>query len=746
MLNGRFENCYGIKEFDLTNISFASCNVALIYAPNGVMKSSFAHVFDDISKGNPTKDRIFHSEVSAYSITHYTSQYTYSSTNPNVTPSNRIYVVNSFVEKFEFTKETVGTLLADETTRNSYNVLISRFSDEIRLIEEKLRSLSGITKPQIKNKLLSDLELLDTSDWTDIIEKIHDLLLEDQRYTFWEDCKYSELFSDKAIEIYNKREFKTHISEYIDELNLLLSDNPILSEKFTDQRAEKLGKELGGSNLFAAQHTIHLRDGQTVIHSLEEWNSILKVQLDTIYSNQALSTVFSKLKTLLSKNAEVVRVREILAEHREIIPFLDDITALKKQFWIYCFKNLDRPFEEYYENISRYSTQMKNLYEQAAAQSQRWTSVVEEFNRRFKVPFKVKIQNKANFLLKDETPNLIFDYSRGTGTARQNANLQKDDLMISLSMGEKRALYLLYILFDLERIRQQASAGGGQFLIVADDIADSFDYKNKYAIIEYLNDLAKTPGIDSLILTHNFDFYRTVKLRLGVSRPNCYIAQRNENGIVTMTQFKYQKDFFKQVIIENIKNGNIDDDNKKKLLISSIPFYRNLSEYSGREIDYKKLTCFLHIKTQPLDTLNLTLSDIWQIVSQYLDNVSWGGTDENFYSAIQRIASGCVTNTTNEVLLDNKLVISIAIRLKAEDFLRQKLQSNGRQCSDSSSNQTREWYNQALDLLTQEQKEVIDEVNLITPENIHLNAFMFEPLIDISDWTLKDLYNKVCNL
>ena len=127
--------------------------------------------------------------------------------------------------------------------------------------------------------------------------------------------------------------------------------------------------------------------------------------------------------------------------------------------------------------------------------------------------------------------------------------------MLSLSTGEKRALYLLYVLFDLERIRQRASAGGGQFLIIADDIADSFDYKNKYAIIEYLNDLANTNGIDLLMLTHNFDFYRTIKMRLRVSRSNCFIAQRDEEGVVSMTVFRYQKDFFKQVIVAEIKDG-----------------------------------------------------------------------------------------------------------------------------------------------------------------------------------------------
>lgn len=298
---------------------------------------------------------------------------------------------------------------------------------------------------------------------------------------------------------------------------------------------------------------------------------------------------------MLTSNGEVSRLRDIIVAHREIIPALSDIPALKVQTWLDCFSKLDMSFDDYYRNISQYTAQIKVLYEQASAQSARWQTVVNKFNRRFRVPFEVRIENKANFLLKDEAPNLSFKYTRGM-IAQQSATLKKDDLMVSLSTGEKRALYLLYILFDLERIRQQATAGGGQFLIVADDIADSFDYKNKYAIIEYLNDLGNTSGIDLLILTHNFDFYRTVKLRLGVARNHCYIAQRDEEGIVSITEFKYQKDFFKNVVIKDIKDGNIINDDKKKLLISSIPFYRNLCEYSGKEVEYSRLTCFLHLK------------------------------------------------------------------------------------------------------------------------------------------------------
>ena len=121
MLNGHFENCYGLKRFNLPNINFSRCNKALIYAPNGVMKSSLSKVFDDISKGSATSDRIFQNVISSYSVTHYTSQYVFSSANATQLPAtDKVYVVNTFNNSFEFTKETVSTLLADETTRNDY--------------------------------------------------------------------------------------------------------------------------------------------------------------------------------------------------------------------------------------------------------------------------------------------------------------------------------------------------------------------------------------------------------------------------------------------------------------------------------------------------------------------------------------------------------------------------------------------------------------------------------------------------
>ena len=158
---------------------------------------------------------------------------------------------------------------------------------------------------------------------------------------------------------------------------------------------------------------VYKRQGRQV-NNLAEWKELVQQELDQLYQTPTLAKTFEKLKKLFSKNAESAKVREIIVAHREIIPLLRDIATLKKQTWCNCFERLERPFMEYYKIIADFKEEIHNLYEKASAQSERWVEVVSEFNRRFRVPFTVKITNKSNFVLKDEAPNIEFEYTRGT--------------------------------------------------------------------------------------------------------------------------------------------------------------------------------------------------------------------------------------------------------------------------------------------------------------------------------------------
>jgi ABC-type lipoprotein export system ATPase subunit len=112
-------------------------------------------------------------------------------------------------------------------------------------------------------------------------------------------------------------------------------------------------------------------------------------------------------------------------------------------------------------------------------------------------------------------------------TDTDKKNLKREELLRVLSQGERRALYILNVIFE---IRGRKNAGQKTLLIV-DDIADSFDYRNKYAIVEYLKDISEDANFFQIILTHNFDFFRTIQRRGVVSYKQCLISSKTDLGI-----------------------------------------------------------------------------------------------------------------------------------------------------------------------------------------------------------------------
>ena len=132
--------------------------------------------------------------------------------------------------------------------------------------------------------------------------------------------------------------------------------------------------------------------------------------------------------------------------------------------------------------------------------------MIDIFNSRFFVPFQLIPKNRISVILGDE-PILHLGF-----TFKENgdeADVEKQTLMKTLSTGEKKALYILNIIFEVEARRK----ANQETLFIADDIADSFDYRNKYAIIQYLLDIAEGEHFKQILLTHNFDFFRTVNSR-----------------------------------------------------------------------------------------------------------------------------------------------------------------------------------------------------------------------------------------
>lgn len=290
---------------------------------------------------------------------------------------------------------------------------------------------------------------------------------------------------------------------------------------------------------------------------------------------------------------------------------------------------------------------------------------------------------------------------------------------------------------------------GKEKIIILDDISESFDYKNKYAIIEYINDISEYQNSDGekifkiLLLTHNFDFYRTVASRI-TTKNNAYIAYSN-TGTIHLEKGQYTKNIFGHYK-KLLKKGICDN-----IMVASIPFVRNLIEYTEDEenTDYLTLTNVLHYKSC---TRTITVKQIQDIFNMYWcksNNLCFanGREDECIYDVL--IAEADRITDIEKLEIENKLILSMAIRLKAEAYMIKKILSEVPNGSDIINNiYTKK--NQSARLIKAYRQNVNDDkmntlelVAMITPENIHLNSFMFEPILDMS---LKHLYNLYQNV
>lgn len=745
-MNLTIKNCFGIKEIKNHELKFDDNGVAIIYAPNGVMKTSLSKVFEAIQKGERPSDRIFSEYPSSYSIQYRDETFTYNvSEEGNLVASDKFYVIDSLDDKIEFSRESLSTILGDESIRTEYSKVTNEYRKDADSFIAELGKKSGLTKNKTKESLLTDLGLTSNAEWPEIFKALKELKENSayQEISFPEDLNYSVLFNDKVIGVYTTPDFQKNLDRYINRLDERLGQSKILTRSFTDRNLEQLAKTIKSNDLFKAGHHIHMREGDDVT-SFKDFSAMVKAQVEEIYNDPKLGIIFNQMKDKLNANEQGNELRLQLIAHKEFIPLLSNIPKLKRCFWVFSLENLIRSFDDYYEKISNFNEQLKDIYRRASEQTSMWNHVVDEFNRRFRVPFSISISNQAVFLLQGDAPNIEFTYSRGSGENIEKKKKGQAELIESLSRGEKHALYLLHTIFDIECIKKRVRGTEEHVLIVADDVADSFDYKNKYAIIEYLDDLAKEQNIDLLILTHNYDFFRTVINGLGVKRNYCSMAVKDKDGNVSICNMVYQQDFFKTGVLQNIRGGEFSSDNKKKLLITSIPFFRNMFEYrednaaTNPSSSYMFLTCCIHLKENPKKTEEIMLSDIF--ASEFNNKQFNVIYDEKYIDALFRIADHIAANTGADLKLEDKFVLSIYCRLKSEMYMKREFPA---ECTEASRNQTREWFDNIKNKLETSAKDIIERTLMISPAAIHMNSFMYEPLIDVSGWELVDLYSDI---
>lgn len=722
-INIKLHNCFGIKKLEYCFDFKRTKKNYLLYASNGMMKTSFTKTFRALSNGRKPADEVFQRKTTCDVLV-----------DDEPIKKEQIFVISSYED--EYISPNSAKLMVRKELRAKYdeaitNVNISRITF-LNAIQEVLKQEEDAT-----SYLTDFLECTPI----DIVEKLNDLIsnnfLDENAFALdFSSYKYGDIFNADVQKFVAEPKNLEQIIEYETRYNELLEKSPIYKRGvFSHNNAETISENLLANGFFGAEHKIILHGIEKEIESAENLVTILKEEKEKIFTDEKLQKKFDKINAALGKRA-LVRFRTAIECNNELIPQLSDFTLFKRKVWVWILKQVKESLESLLEEYKKCQDTITEVKSQAKLERTQWDNVLDIFKARFSAPFTIEVPNKDDVAFADRMPEFIFKYV--DNETQEEMELPRKNLEKVLSQGEKRALFLLNIINDLEALK----LANQPCLIIADDIAESFDYKNKYAIVEYLQEMMEDENLHFIVLTHNFDFYRTVATR---SKESIYpqMVQRVQNGIeIVQPKYVFHNPF------AEMKKGMIA--NKDEDIITSIPFVRNLIEYTAGESneDYLLLTSLLHLKA---DTKNITLKQLEDIFNRELEiepslSFSSGRETQSVYQLIIDSAKNVAQQNNRESIdLTGKVIVSMAIRLLAEEYMIHQISSTGTSLAEIKGNQTavlvRKFRQHFPDKM--QPLKVLNRVLLMSSENIHLNSFMFEPLIDMSIKSLIELYGEI---
>lgn len=713
-----FENCFGISklqhsfEFGINpneNKSYA------IYAPNGLMKTSFTKTFERVSLGEePEEER--YSRKSVCKITQ----------DGIPIDNSSIYVLRSEIDISQDSDGVTDILVLPEK-KARYDQIVLEIDNEKTNLISFLQKKSGVPKKDIERKVIEDTGFNSMIDFAKFV-KTTDFKKDLSAYP------YHIIFDDKASVVLQNSDFLENARKFNERYQEIFSEEGTIYYKgvFNPIKAETAFQALKKQGFFNGGHKVHMNGDESALNEKE-----LDKRIEKINKKIEEDKKLKQIKSQLSKNAQTQSLNDLIENlsATDVDYLLSQIAPLnikqfKKDIWtFYCLDSNE--IEKYSAIFDTHEDEIKKIELEAANAAPLWLQVVEKFNDRFvNMPFTLDIKNKQEAALGREKAKLSFIFRDGEDIREWNRNEVK-----TLSQGELRALYLLNFIFDVEsRLKS-----GKSTLFIIDDVADSFDYKNKHAIVQYLDDLNDKPGLHQIILTHNFDFLRTLANNF-VHRDRCLMANRESNGI-SLTKAEGIKNYFNGVFKHKINTS-------KRILCATIPFTRNIIEYTKGESDanYLQLTYLLHWKEQ---TSQITVGDYLNIYNQVFGTTHAGDNQTVIDLIFNESYSICQSPQQNGLNLEDKILLSMAIRLKAENFMIDEIRLH-----EKNPNYWCTSNNQFGALIKKYAKinplsrslYTLEKVSITVSSNIHLNSFMYEPILDLTIDHLIKLYTDVCAL
>lgn len=713
--------------------SGSNVKFALLYAPNGMGKTSFTNVLS--GKGEfeaKFKDPEGYKEVNTENHKDIIHTITNQMMRKNITGVESQYLIGNQIRKQNELYESI-----DSQIKSIFNEIVSKLKEEF-----------GISKKS--SFLVNEIE---NSSLKFFIEKLSSSQDRGKKIKIFENAKSDDLnFINEVISLSNLK------------ANESISDNSFkVFSKASDHKIDIVKKIMNLKKSTKREKTILVgayeksNDGEKILKKYPDESTCIVCETENIKADQLLENKQNKkkifLESLSSEDKELIEIILNDEKNKDFLEFFDNF-KIKESFEEYLDNGNFSQITDLQSEITKYvkelNIRVNNLFFNIIDKNLRLE--IEEYSELLKN--EIQFDDEDSLILK----NIVSD------CIGRNISLTRDDNKYVLKLDDKSLLgndlsnlklstgeeNFISLSFEIIKAKNQE-----QKVIVIDDPISSFDsiFKNKIAFL-LLKCLSEK---NVIILSHNIDLLRLLHFQRNDTL-KIYLLnniENGKNGFVELADNEAKFILESSKILELFRNqdeiSNVlsSYEMKKYFLISLIPFMRGYSNFVGNSDCYEKLSCLMHgYESKEIDIaeiytalFNIVILETLVLTSIDIVKISQDPNNNSFkyigYPLLGKTLSHSFDYLWIRLNLEYKLYSDFATVKNLVDKNKKK----------ERNTTTSEIILKAFDTSNLEEKVFFLSRKTLINEFNHFegNMNIFQPAIDISDSSLKKEKEDIVN-
>ena len=713
----KFENIFGIKRWqNLSGKSFNTLNV--FYAPNGTAKTSFADGLEAIANGQSPQGVFPGDKMPNFEIEIDGKTATIASPNQ--------FCILSFKggQMYPLTDEVSGQYLLPPKSQSK----IDKYRDIIQNSIDFIRQLTAKYFPKARTDKFAEFinVIYGSSAKNPLVEFMEKEVFLNRKFPFSLTPKEVEtICSSSTMEIAAHQIEPSLFKKYHKALRKVSRDS-FLDKDFDIEHFERFLGDINKKGYFSDKRKLKL--GKYVVDE-EKAQGLLQKKKQKIFSNPQIISLSDEILAAFSKKANS-DVRAVFISHPELISLLNKPKDLMVRSLLTLLEDTDINLLVEKQDLVRSSLKsLSYLLNDKNISLDEANKVWERFKMWFHTnSYDISITKRFDSLIGYDIPLIQKVYP--------NTNVEIPQMNNRLSEGEKKTFFLINLILQIETKRKRKEP----FVLIFDDVVDSFDYKNKYAFLQYLSEMANNINNKEqiFILTHSFDFYcgvlnslRSVphSERFTFSNDVSSFFLVNKEGVVDVLS----ADALVRLTTPQGLNEWKDSKNGYDVF-AYLCFFRGLCEMKGDELEpFNPYFHYIGNNTEmkKLNQLLLLKQNLYADNALYLD-------------CLLQECDSIVAQDMSEVDLSKKICLALGIRILREKYLILYADEHGIKYSQGPNR---------MNIINKLEKRVFKDfgqdsdecrkllaAKIVSNPNVHVNGLVFEPIVDIGVDSLLSSY------